>query len=79
MYNYKYMTDEWIAEINELANEGHNDALVAYGLECGNAALEGEKAGELKGTLLVVAGVGIISGIVYFGKKIVNKYKKKKI
>ena len=58
-YKYKVMTEATIKEIQELWDNGHAEALAAYGWECANAGVEGYKRGYAIGRATVLVGVGL--------------------
>lgn len=68
-WKFKYMNSLQIAEVDKLINEGHGDALLAYGLECGNAGVKGYKRGCV---LSVLLGIGL-GAACYAVKKIGNE------
>ena len=74
-YKPKFMDENMIAEVDELIGD-HQDAMTAFALDCGNAALEGYKRGCVKRGLMVAGGTLLIAGTIKFGKKIVDKLKK---
>lgn len=78
-YKCKFMDDAMIAEMDELLQGEHKNTLVAFGLDCGCAALEGYKEGCVSSALLGAGGVLLIFGAVGVGKKIVDKCKQKKL
>lgn len=77
-YKYVYLNDEYTKEIEDLAKDGHGNAIAAFGLECANATLEGRKMGELYTVLGVVAGAaaGYLGGKIFKGA--VKLYKRRK-
>ena len=78
-YKYKFMDEQTIAEVDELLQGEHGSAIAAFGLECGNAAVDGCKNSCVGTTLLTAGGTLLIFGAVGVGKKIINKCKKKKL
>lgn len=68
-YTSKFATAEQIAEINKLYDEGHAEALTAFGLDCANACKEG-----LLRRFWIAAGIGaalgVVSGVV---EKVIKK------
>jgi hypothetical protein len=86
-WNFKYMNEAQIAEIDKLWNDGHSEALTAYGLECGNAAINGWNAGLREGIgkaiakscLLTTVSVVVVGGTIYIGKKVCRELKHRKI
>lgn len=72
-WKFEYMNEGQIAEIDKLWKDGHADALIAYGLECGNAGAKGYASGLAKGALLAVAKVVVVAGGMYFGRKLHHK------
>lgn len=58
-YKYKVMTEAMIKEMQELWDNGHAEAIAAYGRECANAGVEGYKRGYAVGRALVMAGIGL--------------------
>lgn len=72
VYKAKFATDEQIEEINKLWNDGHADALKAFGLDCANAYKEGLISTGLKafGIGAAVAAVtSVISQVVIKRKR----------
>ena len=80
-YNYKFMNETHVAEIEELWKD-HGEALAAFSLECCNSWnegwYEGFTRGVIKQTLLTTAGIGVIAGGIYLGKKVYHKLKEEK-
>ena len=77
-YNYKYLSEEMVKEMDVLLAGEHGATLTAWSYECARAS----KLGLVEGTL-IVAAVGAAAGIaIYvgekFGKKIVQVFKNKK-
>jgi hypothetical protein len=72
-YKYKYMNETMIAEIDELWNNGHKNALYAYGMECANAGITGYKRGYAIGSALVLGAAGVTMAAVYAVVKIKEK------
>lgn len=73
-YNYKFMNEEMVAEMDELLHSEHGATLVAHSFECANAGIQGYQLRVAKRGLTVVAiGLG-----VYATTKLVEKFKKKK-
>ena len=65
-YKCKIMNKAMIKEITELWDNGHAEAIAAYGWECANAAVEGYKKGYAVGTALGLMLVGLgAAGIGY--------------
>lgn len=79
MYKYKYMDYEMETEIAKLMQEGHTNAILAYGLECANAWKEGYFRGLRRSTAATTACLMVITGAVYFGKKYLKKRKDEKL
>lgn len=73
---YKFMTEAQLDEINELINNGHGDALWAFGQECADSYFNGYKSGRMQCYLIVLAGISVGVGAVYLGKKVYHKLKK---
>lgn len=75
-YEYKHMNEGMKDEVGELLAGDHGKAVVAFGKECGNAAVEGFKRGLVKGcvkaSLLGVAGATLVVGAYRIGKSIVK-------
>lgn len=78
-YKIKFMDENMITEVDELLDGEHKEALTAFAFECGNAGVEGYKQGCVENGLMLAGGTLLIAGAVYVGKKIVDKYKKKKL
>ena len=76
-YKYEYMDEAAINEVEELLKGEHGSALWLFGLECGNACVQGYKRGCAKGTLLVAVGAGLAYGGYKLGKKLIQKRKEK--
>ena len=68
-YKAKFATAEQIEEINKLWNDGHADALKAFGLDCANAYREGLISTGLKAFGLGVVAAAVTSGISHIVKK----------
>ena len=77
-WKFEYMNEDEIAEIDKLWKDGHADALMAYGLECGNAGAKGYASGLAKGTMLAIAEAVVVAGVLYFGNKVIKKVCEKK-
>ena len=73
---YEFMDEKMIAEVDELLQGEHGKAIIAFGLECGWAALEGYKKGCVQSTLLGAGSVLLIFGAVQVGKKVIPKFKR---
>ena len=58
-YKIKYMNEAMIKEIQELWDNGHAEAIAAYGWECANAGVEGYREGYAIGRAIVLVGVGL--------------------
>lgn len=58
-YKYKVMNDAMIKEIQELWDNGHAEAIAAYGWECANAGVKGYRRGYAIGRAVLLAGVGL--------------------
>ena len=74
-YDFKFMDEKQIETMNELLKGEHKDTLVAWGFECGNAAVAGFKAGIAENALLVGLGVGIAAVAFVIGTKLGKKPK----
>lgn len=58
-YKCKFMNEAMIKEMQELCDNGHAEAIAAYGRECANAGVEGYRSGYATGNALVVAGIAL--------------------
>ncbi len=58
-YKYKIMNEAMIKEIQELWDNGHAEAIAAYGRECANAGVEGYREGYAIGRAILLAGIGL--------------------
>lgn len=76
-WKFKYMTKEQIDEVDQLFKDGHNEALWAFGLECGNAGVMGYKRGLVISGLAIAGVAAITAGGIYIYKKI-EEYRFKK-
>lgn len=79
-YKMKIMTEDQIKEVDELWNNGHSEALMAYGWECVNAWRTGFRKGIVracaKGAVGGLAVVGV-TAIVGMGLQVYENHKKK--
>ena len=57
-YTPKYSTLEQVAEIEKLANDGHKDALIAFGADCVH-----EFGKDLARNCLIALGLGALVGL----------------
>lgn len=78
-WNFKHMNEAQIVEVDKLWKDGHAEALRAYGLECGEAAIKGYKRGNAISALMLVADVVIIGGAMYLGHKLGKQIFDKKL
>lgn len=82
-YKYKHMNEGMANEIGELLKGEHGKAVVAWSMECSDAAVEGFKKGLvkgcIKGSLLGVAGLTLVVGAVRIGSNIVKACTKKSV
>lgn len=81
-YKMKIMTEEQLKEVDELWNNGHAEALTAYGWECVNAWREGCRVGVMKtcakGAVGALAIVGVMGVAGMFLQAVDNRTKKQK-
>ena len=77
-YNWKYMNEQTLEEMDKLLDGEHADTLTAWSYECGNAAVTGFKRGLVKASLLGAGCVALTAGVIQIGVKMHKKYKKKK-
>lgn len=76
---FKYMDEAAIKEVGELMIDGHEKALMMFGLECANDGVEVAKSCILKGIVKgAITGV-VIAGGVQIGTRIVRKVRAKKL
>lgn len=58
-YKCKVMSEAMIKEIQELWDNGHAEAIAAYGRECANAGVEGYQRGYAIGRAIVLVSIGL--------------------
>jgi hypothetical protein len=58
-YKPKYASDAMVKQVEQWANEGHTDTLVAFGADCVH-----EYNKSLTRTFLIAAGIGAVVGAV---------------
>lgn len=73
-YKFEFMNDEYAAEMEKLWNDGHQEAIFAFGAECMNFY---KKKSERLITGAIIAGA--LAGVTAIvGKKVYHKLKDKK-
>lgn len=76
-YEIQIMNESQLTEVDELMKD-HGEALWAFGLECGNAAVAGFKRGRATRNLLIAGVIVVGAGIGCLGAEIARKREEKK-
>ena len=78
-YEYKFVNESTIKELEEICEDGHADALTAYGKECVNASLTKYKNDVAIITIIATVTLGVVSwGISEFAKAIEERRRLKR-
>jgi hypothetical protein len=72
-YNYTFMDEAKLKEIEEILAGEKGTALVAWSLECAKAGIDGYRNGLIKGGLIAAAGAGLAAGGYWVAQKIAKK------
>ena len=86
-YKFKVMTEEQVNEVQELWDNGHAEALAAYGVECFAVGREGYKRlirrdirnGLITGALVATATIGVMGLIGIIAEAVEKKADKNQI
>jgi hypothetical protein len=78
-YNYKFMDEAKLKEIEEILAGEHGEALVAWSLECHKAAIDGYRNGLMKGSLIAAGGAVVAAGGYWIAKKVAKKHVEKRL
>lgn len=82
-YNYKFMDEAKLKEIEELLAGEKGNALVAWSLECAKAGIDGcidgYRNGLIKGGLIAAAGAVVAASGYWIAKKVAKKHVEKRL
>lgn len=78
-YNYKFMDEAKLKEIEELLAGEKGNALVAWSLECAKAGIDGYRNGLIKGGLIAAAGAVAAASGYWIAKRVAKKHVEKRL
>jgi hypothetical protein len=78
-YNYEFMDEAKLKEIEELLAGEKGNALVAWSLECAKAGIDGYRHGLMRNGLIAAGGAVVAAGGYWIAKKVAKKHVEKRL